>query len=120
MRKNNINIISVYIITTITTTKMFQRLIGFSEPNYPIVRRERFDEDVIKSIIAEVLGTHLDNFQKIVIDPASITVLDFDGSDFRILTLNNTTTPIVELAKASSAKRATRALLGGGSGKKSK
>ena len=76
--------------------------------------------DVIKSIIAEVLGTHLDNFQKIVIDPASITVLDFDGSDFRILTLNNTTTPIVELAKASSAKRATRALLGGGSGKKSK
>lgn len=53
MRKNNINIISVYIITTIITTKMFQRLIGFSEPNYPIVRREKFDEDVIKSIIAD-------------------------------------------------------------------
>ena len=52
MRKNNINIISVYIITTIPT-KMFKRLIGFSEPNYPIVRRERFDEDVIKSIIAD-------------------------------------------------------------------
>jgi len=32
---------------------MFQRLIGFSEPNYPIVRREKFDEDVIKSIIAD-------------------------------------------------------------------
>jgi hypothetical protein len=53
MRKNNINIISVYIIATITTTNMFQRLIGFSEPNYPIVTRERFDEDVIKSIIAD-------------------------------------------------------------------
>jgi len=52
MRKNNINIISVYIITTIPT-KMFKRLIGFSEPNYPIVRREKFDEDVIKSIIAD-------------------------------------------------------------------
>jgi hypothetical protein len=32
---------------------MFTRLTGFSEPHYPIVRRERFDEDVIKSIIAD-------------------------------------------------------------------
>jgi broad specificity phosphatase PhoE len=76
--------------------------------------------DVIKSVVAAVLGTHLDNFQKIVIDPASITVLDYDGSDFRILTLNNTATPIVDFAKASSARRVTRALLGGGAGKKSK
>jgi probable phosphomutase (TIGR03848 family) len=76
--------------------------------------------DVIKSVVAAVLGTHLDNFQKIVIDPASITVLDFDGADFRILTLNNTTNPIAELAKTSSTKRVTRALIGGGSGKKSK
>jgi probable phosphomutase (TIGR03848 family) len=76
--------------------------------------------DVIKSVVAAVLGTHLDNFQRIVIDPASITVLDFDGADFRILTLNNTTTPIAELAKTSSTKRVTRALIGGGSGKKSK
>jgi probable phosphomutase (TIGR03848 family) len=76
--------------------------------------------DVIKSIVAAVLGTHLDNFQKIVIDPASITVLDFDGNDFRLLTLNNTPTPISELAKSSSKKRPVKALLGGGSGKKSK
>lgn len=76
--------------------------------------------DVIKSIVAAVLGTHLDNFQKIVIDPASITVLDFDGTDFRVLTLNNTATPIAEFAKTSSKKRSVKALLGGGSGKKSK
>ncbi len=76
--------------------------------------------DVIKSIVAAVLGTHLDNFQKIVIDPASITVLDFDGSDFRILTLNNTSTPIVEFAKTTGKKSAAKALLGGGSGKKSR
>ncbi|CAB4768750.1 unannotated protein [freshwater metagenome] len=76
--------------------------------------------DVIKSIVAAVLGTHLDNFQKIVIDPASITVLDFDGSDFRILTLNNTSTPIVEFAKPTAKKSAAKALLGGGAGKKSK
>jgi probable phosphomutase (TIGR03848 family) len=76
--------------------------------------------DVIKSIVATVLGTHLDNFQKIVIDPASVTVLDFDGTDFRVITLNNTSTPISELAKASNKKRAVKALLGGGSGKKPK
>jgi hypothetical protein len=34
-------------------TTIFNRLIAFSEPNYPIVRRERFTEDVIKSIIAD-------------------------------------------------------------------
>jgi broad specificity phosphatase PhoE len=76
--------------------------------------------DVIKSIVAAVLGTHLDNFQKIVIDPASITVLDFDGTDFRVLTLNNTASPIADFAKTSSKKRPVKALLGGGSGKKSK
>ena len=76
--------------------------------------------DVIKSIVAAVLGTHIDNFQKIIIDPASITVLDYDGRDFRILTLNNTDNPIAELAKIAGKKRPARALLGGGSGKKSK
>jgi broad specificity phosphatase PhoE len=76
--------------------------------------------DVIKSIVAAVLGTHLDNFQKIVIDPASITVLDFDGTDFRVLTLNNTASPIADFAKTSGKKRPVKALLGGGSGKKSK
>ena len=73
--------------------------------------------DVIKSIVAAVLGTHLDNFQKIVIDPASITVLDFDGTDFRILTLNNTSTPISELAKVAGKRRPAKALLGGGAGR---
>lgn len=34
-------------------TTIFNRLIAFSEPHYPIVIRERFTEDVIKSIIAD-------------------------------------------------------------------
>jgi probable phosphomutase (TIGR03848 family) len=77
--------------------------------------------DVIKSIIASVLGTHLDHFQKIVIDPASITVLDFNGVDYRVLTLNNTTSPIAAFLKEeSSKKKGVSALLGGGSGRKGK
>jgi probable phosphomutase (TIGR03848 family) len=76
--------------------------------------------DVIKAIVASVLGTHLDHFQKIVIDPASITVLDFNGKDFRVLTLNNTSTPITSFIETKSAKsKGSRALLGGGSGRKS-
>ena len=71
--------------------------------------------DVIKSIVAAVLGTHLDNFQKIIIDPASVTVLDFDGTDFRVITLNSTTAAISELAPVKK-KSATKALLGGGAG----
>jgi probable phosphomutase (TIGR03848 family) len=77
--------------------------------------------DVIKSIVASVLGTHLDHFQKIVIDPASITVLDFNGVDFRVLTLNNTTAPITDFLKQErSRKKGPSALLGGGSGRKGK
>lgn len=71
--------------------------------------------DVIKSIVAGVLGTHLDNFQKIVIDPASVTVLNFNGSDFRMITLNSTTASLLDLVPAKKTS-ATKALLGGGSG----
>lgn len=34
-------------------TTMFNKLTSFSEPSYPIVRREKFDETIIKSIIAD-------------------------------------------------------------------
>ncbi|MFY9915848.1 MAG: histidine phosphatase family protein [Nocardioidaceae bacterium] len=33
--------------------------------------------DVIKSIVAEALGTHLDNFQRVVVDPASVSVISY-------------------------------------------
>ena len=77
--------------------------------------------DVIKSIIASVLGTHLDHFQKIIIDPASLTVLDFNGVDYRVLTLNSTAAPISAFLKEElSKKKVVTALLGGGSGRKGK
>jgi probable phosphomutase (TIGR03848 family) len=76
--------------------------------------------DVIKSIVASVLGTHLDHFQKIVIDPASLTVLDFNGVDYRVLTLNSTTAPISAFLNEKVSKKSVTALLGGGSGRKGK
>ena len=74
--------------------------------------------DVIKAIVAGVIGTHLDHFQKIIIDPASISVLDFTGKDYRILTLNNTSSEIKSfLSSSGTKKQSARALLGGGAGR---
>ena len=33
--------------------------------------------DVIKSIVADALGTHLDSFQRITADPASMSVIRY-------------------------------------------
>ncbi len=33
--------------------------------------------DVIKAILADALGMHLDNFQRIVVDPASVSVISY-------------------------------------------
>lgn len=71
--------------------------------------------DVIKSIIADCLGLELDKFQKIVIDPASITVLDYNKSGFRLLHLNDSSTQFDYLSKNS---RSIKTLVGGGSGRK--
>ena len=70
--------------------------------------------DVIKSIVAATLGMHLDQFQKIVIDPASISILDFSGHNGRVLLLNDSQSSIAEIVNSGLAKRA---LIGGGSGR---
>ena len=70
--------------------------------------------DVIKAIVASALGMHLDDFQRIVIDPASVTILDYSSSKARILMLNDTRTELSEILKAPHRRKN---LLGGGSGK---
>ena len=70
--------------------------------------------DVIKSIIASTLGMHLDNFQRIVIDPASVSVLDFSSSTPRLVLLNDSASQLEGLLNAPTRKVI---LLGGGAGK---
>ena len=70
--------------------------------------------DVIKSIVASALGTHLDEFQRIIIDPASVSVLDYSGIKPRVLLLNDTRAVVTDLLQ--EPKR-SRNLLGGGAGK---
>lgn len=69
--------------------------------------------DVLKSIISGVLNMPFDDFQRIVVDPASISVLDFSSSRPRVLLLNDTKSV---LSLGNSQARGKQPLIGGGSG----
>lgn len=71
--------------------------------------------DVIKSLIADCLDLELDKFQKIVVDPASISVLEYGKKSFNLLHLNDSSTNFEFLSKRS---RSVKTLVGGGSGRK--
>ena len=70
--------------------------------------------DVIKSIVASALGMHLDEFQRIVIDPASVSILEFSGIKPRILLVNDTRAVVTDLLLAP---KRSKNVLGGGAGK---
>jgi len=46
--------------------------------------------DVIKSILADALGQHLDSFQRIVVDPASVSVVRYTETRPFVLRINDT------------------------------
>ena len=63
--------------------------------------------DPIRIFIADSFGLHLDQFQKIIIDPCSISILTINGLDISINSVNN------RLDKFESSKSSD---LGGGKG----
>jgi probable phosphoglycerate mutase len=73
--------------------------------------------DVIKSLITHALGLHLDELQRFVVDPASITILDFGDAKPRLLAMNDSTS---NLAEIGNFKHSKRLLVGGGAGMKVK
>lgn len=70
--------------------------------------------DVLKSIVSSALGVHLDEFQRIVIDPASVSIIEYSGFKPRVLLLNDTRSVVSDILQARP--RRTN-LLGGGSGR---
>ena len=54
--------------------------------------------DVIKAVLADALGTHLDGFQRIVADPASISVVRYTATRPFVLRMNDTGTDLSGLA----------------------
>jgi probable phosphomutase (TIGR03848 family) len=61
-------------------------------------------EDVIKTIVADVLGLHLDLFQRITVANASVTVVRFTADRPYLLRLNDTGSPSLGLGSASTER----------------
>lgn len=76
--------------------------------------------DVIKSVLADALGLHLDEFQRIVVDPASVTVVRYTPTRPFVVGMNDVGS-LAALRRPSGRRRRARtndgdALVGGTTG----
>lgn len=76
--------------------------------------------DVIKAIVADALGLHLDQFQRIVVDPASISVVTYTDTRPFVVRVNDTGGNVAALIppgrKRRRKKASSDAVVGGGAG----
>jgi probable phosphomutase (TIGR03848 family) len=76
--------------------------------------------DVIKAILADALGLHLDQFQRIVVDPASVSVVTYTETRPFVVRVNDTGGDVSALIPPPRRKRRGRAssdaVVGGGAG----
>ncbi|MFI6763197.1 histidine phosphatase family protein [Micromonospora sp. NPDC050417] len=78
--------------------------------------------DVIKAIVADALGVHLDLFQRIVADPASVTAIRYTPTRPFVLRLNDTAGDLGNLVPPRRPRRRrprpadSDAAVGGGAG----
>ena len=69
--------------------------------------------DVIKSVLADALGVHLDAFQRIVVDPASLSIVRYTPHRSYVLAMNTTDGSLAHLARQQELPEEK---LGGGAG----
>jgi probable phosphomutase (TIGR03848 family) len=76
--------------------------------------------DVIKAILADALGLHLDQFQRIVVDPASISVVTYTETRPFVVRMNDTGGDLSALIPPPRTRRRRKAssdaVVGGGAG----
>jgi probable phosphomutase (TIGR03848 family) len=76
--------------------------------------------DVIKAILADALGIHLDAFQRIVVDPASLSVVRYTPGRPFVVTMNSTAGDLSHLKPPGKKRRrrtvSSDAAVGGGAG----
>jgi probable phosphomutase (TIGR03848 family) len=75
--------------------------------------------DVIKAILADALGLHLDQFQRIVVDPCSVSVIRYTDTRPYVLRSNDVgadLTPFVPPKKRTRRRKIDDATVGGGTG----
>jgi probable phosphomutase (TIGR03848 family) len=73
--------------------------------------------DVIKAILADALGMHLDAFQRIRVDPASLSIVQYTTHRPFVVRSNDSGVDLGRLLKpAKSASKSSDAAVGGGKG----
>jgi probable phosphomutase (TIGR03848 family) len=76
--------------------------------------------DVIKAILADALGLHLDQFQRIVVDPASLSVVTYTDTRPFVVRVNDTGGDVSALVPPPRKRRrraaSSDAVVGGGAG----
>lgn len=74
--------------------------------------------DVIKAIVADALGLHLDQFQRIVADPCSLSVIRYTSTRPYLLRVNDVGGELAMFAppKRRRRRKADDATVGGGAG----
>jgi broad specificity phosphatase PhoE len=76
--------------------------------------------DVIKAILADALGMHLDAFQRIQVDPGSLSVIRYTELRPFVLRMNDKGSPVTDLIppkkRGRRAKASSDAVVGGGAG----
>jgi probable phosphomutase (TIGR03848 family) len=74
--------------------------------------------DVIKAILADALGLHLDQFQRIAVDPCSVSVVRYTSARPYVLRSNDSGGDLAAFAppKRTRRKRSQDATVGGGAG----
>lgn len=75
--------------------------------------------DIVKALVADALGMHLDLFQRIAVDPGSVTVLRYTPLRPFLLTANDTGGDLSRLRRPSRRKQrrtSSDAPVGGGAG----
>jgi len=74
--------------------------------------------DVIKAILADALGLHLDQFQRIVVDPCSVSIVRYTDTRPYVLRANDTGGELAAFAppKGRRRRKSADATVGGGAG----
>ncbi len=74
--------------------------------------------DPIKAILADALGMHLDAFQRITVDPGSLSVVRYTPHRAFVVTMNSAAGSLAHLAPPSRSRRrrSSDAVVGGGAG----
>lgn len=73
--------------------------------------------DVIKAILADALGTHLDLFQRICVDPCSISIIDYTKDRPFVVRSNDGGSDLSFLVRKPGRGKRGDAVVGGGAGR---